>query len=144
MRTIFSLKRLRIILPVAVFLVRVFSSFAFLISDVSQDARGSKKVAARLADVIDDSVNNGLGFQPIDIINDHLPELQWLRSIIRKMPTSSADTSLSLPVSLLFPLSSALSALAPLAVVVSSPLFLGSPPAVLFAATRHRLRVIPA
>ena len=41
------------------------------------------KWESRGKDVIDDSVNNGSGSQPIDIINDHLPELQWLRSIIR-------------------------------------------------------------
>lgn len=41
------------------------------------------KWESRGKDVIDDSVNNGSGSLPIDIINDHLPELQWLRSIIR-------------------------------------------------------------
>lgn len=60
-----------------------------------------------VSDVIDDSVNNGLGFQPIDIINDHLPELQWLRSIIRKC-RRRRQTLLS---RLLFPLSSTLDSL---------------------------------
>lgn len=85
-------------------------------------------------DVIDDGVNNGSGSpRPIDIINDHLPELQWLRSIMRNADVVGRLFSSSLR------LSSALPSAA--RVVVSS--FELSPPPDAFR-RRHRLRVIPA
>lgn len=93
-----------------------------------QDAHEGKW-ESRGKDVIDDSVNNGSGSQPIDIINDHLPELQWLRSIIRNADVVGRLLSRSFRPNHPPPTAR---------VVVSSFGPTPSPP------QRHRLRVIPA
>lgn len=92
-------------------------------------SRRTKVEKARGKDVIDDSVNNGSGFQPIDIINDHLPELQRVRSIIRNADVVGRHFSRSLFGS----------HASPTARVVVSSFGPALPPL-----QRHRLRVIPA
>lgn len=85
---------------------------------------------ARGKDVIDDGVNNGSGSQPIDIINDHLPELQRLRSIIRNADVVGRHFSRSLRL--------------PCTPDRSCCRFFFRPPHPPSPLQRHRLRVIPA